>query len=138
MRNPVLSLTLPLPPSINHYWNSAVGRKVVTGKHGKVQKSYVRVYLSEAALKFRHDVIKNIARLELKPITGRVMIEVTHHPKTKAKIDIDNLQKGLNDALTHAGVWIDDSQIDKLIVTRGEVISGGLCRVEIFELTGDL
>lgn len=134
MHKHVLTLELPLPPSVNHYWQSAVGRKVVVTRYGRTQKSFVRVFLSEAALKFRHSVIKTVAHLELKPITGRVMIEVTHYPKTKAKIDIDNLQKGLNDALTHAGVWLDDSQIDKLIVTRGEVIKGGLCKVDIFEL----
>ena len=131
----VLSLSLPLPPSVNHYWSSCVGRKMMYNKNGKAsQRAFVKVFLSDAALKFRHEVFRAIAPLRLKPISGRVIIDVTHHPKTRAIVDIDNLQKGLHDALTHAGVWLDDSQVDKLIVTRGAVVKGGLCKVEIYEM----
>lgn len=33
--------------------------------------------------------------------------------------------------MQHAGVFEDDSQIDMLIVKRGEVIKGGLALVEL-------
>ena len=37
-------------------------------------------------------------------------------------------------ALTHARVYKDDSQIDEMIVRRGEVIKGGRIDVELYEL----
>ena len=42
-----------------------------------------------------------------------------------------NIFKALGDSLTHAGVWDDDSQIDDLRITRGEVIRGGMLDVKI-------
>jgi crossover junction endodeoxyribonuclease RusA len=39
--------------------------------------------------------------------------------------DIDNRVKAALDALTHAGVYDDDSQIDELLVCRGEIVKGG-------------
>jgi Holliday junction resolvase RusA-like endonuclease len=36
--------------------------------------------------------------------------------------------------LTHAGVWIDDEQIDRLLIVRGENAKGGMCCVEMREL----
>lgn len=43
---------------------------------------------------------------------------VIHQP-TARRCDIDNFTKGLWDALTDAGVWEDDSQVDELIIRRG-------------------
>ncbi|MGP1938918.1 RusA family crossover junction endodeoxyribonuclease, partial [Citrobacter freundii] len=43
--------------------------------------------------------------------------------------DIDNYNKALFDALTHAGVWEDDSQIKRMLVEWGPVVPKG--RVEI-------
>lgn len=34
-------------------------------------------------------------------------------------------------ALQRAGVFDDDEQVDRLTVTRGEIIKGGLCVVTI-------
>ncbi|HCC4675184.1 TPA: RusA family crossover junction endodeoxyribonuclease, partial [Citrobacter freundii] len=42
---------------------------------------------------------------------------------------IDNYNKALFDALTHAGVWEDDSQIKRMLVEWGPVVPKG--RVEI-------
>ena len=39
--------------------------------------------------------------------------------------------KATLDALTHAGVWLDDSQIDLLSVERAQVVKGGELRVTI-------
>lgn len=37
-------------------------------------------------------------------------------------------------AITHAGVWLDDGQVDQLTIIRGEKAKGGGCWVEIFEI----
>jgi crossover junction endodeoxyribonuclease RusA len=50
--------------------------------------------------------------------------------------DLDNRMKALCDALEHAGVFDDDEQIDELLVTRGEIVKGGECRVMVVSTTG--
>ena len=43
---------------------------------------------------------------------------------------LDNLLKSAMDALTHAGVWADDSQIDSLLIERAPTL-GGMLKVEV-------
>lgn len=64
---------------------------------------------------------------------GRLDMIVTLHPPDRRRRDIDNSMKSLLDALAYAGVYEDDSQIDHLDVTRGAVVRGGSCAVEIVE-----
>jgi crossover junction endodeoxyribonuclease RusA len=47
---------------------------------------------------------------------------------------LDNVPKAVFDALTHAGVWQDDSQIDDMRVTRCNVFKGGAVRVSVQEV----
>lgn len=64
----------------------------------------------------------------------RLQMQVTLYPRDKRKQDIDNRIKALWDALTDAGVFDDDEQIDILIVQRGEIRKGGGCLVMIDEI----
>jgi crossover junction endodeoxyribonuclease RusA len=64
----------------------------------------------------------------------RLQMQVTIYPRDRRKQDIDNRIKALWDALADAGVYEDDSQIDVLIVQRGEIRKGGGCLVLIDEL----
>ena len=66
--------------------------------------------------------------------TKRLKMEVILYPRDKRVQDIDNRIKALWDALTDAGVFDDDEQIDVLIVQRGEIRKGGGCLVMIDEL----
>jgi crossover junction endodeoxyribonuclease RusA len=112
-------LSIPFPPSINHYWKHRV-----IGRHASV-------YLSAEALKFRAD-IKHILDDENKTkFTDRVNVSITLHAPNKRKYDIDNRIKSVFDALTHAGLWGDDEQVDSLTVTRGIIIEDGLTIVDI-------
>jgi crossover junction endodeoxyribonuclease RusA len=61
----------------------------------------------------------------------RLQMQVTLYPRDRRKQDIDNRIKALWDALADAGVYEDDSQIDVLIVQRGEIKKGGGCLVLI-------
>jgi len=64
----------------------------------------------------------------------RLQMQVTLYPRDRRKQDIDNRIKALWDALTDAGVFDDDEQIDVLIVQRGEIRKDGGCLVMIEEL----
>lgn len=54
-QKPFFKATLPMPPSVNHYWAKSVKRKKPV--RGKPSKPYVHVRLSDRATKFRNDVV---------------------------------------------------------------------------------
>lgn len=62
---------------------------------------------------------------------ARLEMQVTLYPKDRRKQDIDNRIKALWDALTDAGVFDDDEQIDVLMVQRGAIKKNGGCLVMI-------
>ncbi len=96
---------LPFPPSVNHIW--------IHARHGGV-------FLSKKASLYRENVGMEIllARsqgiLPKRTLTGSLALSLTFQPPDKRIRDLDNYHKALWDALTHAGVWTDDSQIDVL------------------------
>ena len=115
----MITLKLPYPPSVNHYWGQVGSRKFL-GKKGKEFREAVYI----CALNARKGTLN--ARLEVK---------VYLYPPDKRKRDIDNVLKGLLDALEHAHVYENDSQIDRLCVTRMDVVDGGYCEVTIAQLS---
>jgi len=122
MTEPFFKAQLPMPPSVNGYW--------LVKPKGK--------YLSAKARKFRSEVIAYVASLgRIRTHTGRIRAQVTIHGRDKRKFDIDNYQKALWDALTHARVIDDDELIDELNIKRGEIIKGGRIDVELYELKGN-
>lgn len=128
---PFFKATLPMPPSVNHYWAKSVKRAK--------GRNYVHVRLSDRAMKFRNDVVAQVADIaqrhgSIRTHNGRIKAVVTLHGATKHSFDVDNYGKGLFDALTYCKVYKDDSQIDQLEVKRGEVIKGGRVDVELYEL----
>lgn len=52
----------------------------------------------------------------------------------KRKRDLDNVAKATLDALQHAGLYDDDSQIDELRIVRGNKVDGGLLFVNLEEI----
>jgi len=119
----IIRLTLPFPPSINHYWkHRVVGRRA-------------QVYLSKQGVDFKAAV--NAVVLQSTPMqqfTGRVGVSIVLNPPTLRKFDIDNRIKSALDALTGAGVWIDDEQVDELTVVRGDKVPGGSMTIRIKEI----
>lgn len=116
----MIVLTLPLPPSINHYF----------ARNGN------RTYLPAKVKEYRQAVAEIVAEAGHETLKGRLMLFVAVHPATRAKTDLDNRAKGLQDALTHAGVWLDDEQVDELHLVRRGVVKGGQVRVVVTELKG--
>jgi len=66
----------------------------------------------------------------------RLQFQVTLYPRDKRIQDIDNRIKALFDAL-EGWAYDSDSQIDVLIVHRGEIRKGGGCLVMIDEIDID-
>ncbi len=111
-------LELPYPPSVNHIWRR-VGSRTVISREGR---------------RYRRDVCATLAAMpggRGRPMEGRLALRITVCPPDGRRRDLDNVQKALLDALAHAGVYRDDSQIDRLEVHRGPVTLGGRVLVEI-------
>lgn len=97
-----MQIALPYPPSINHYWRHCRGR-VVIGKRGRT---------------FRSDVLGQLRVDGREPINDRIAVCLDAYPPDLRRRDLDNIQKPVLDALEHAHVYRDDSQIDLLITRR--------------------
>lgn len=108
-----LTLELPWPPSMNRMWRNVGGRTLLC-KPGRDYRQQVAMLVRE-----RHQ------------ITSRLSVAITAYPPDRRRRDLDNMLKAPLDALTHAGVWLDDSQIDRLSISRGEVCKGGRLVVTI-------
>lgn len=115
------ALELPYPPSVNHIWRR-VGSRTVVSREGR---------------RYRKDVCAALAaRGRAQRLEGRLAVRITVCPPDHRRRDLDNVQKALLDALAHAEVYRDDSQIDRLEVYRGPVTRGGRVLVEISKLDG--
>ena len=53
-------------------------------------------------------------------------------PPDRRRRDLDNILKALLDSIVHAGVIEDDSQIDEIQITRGDVVADGAVVVRIY------
>lgn len=122
--NLAVTLKLPFPPTSNLYYRS------IRMDQG------VRTLISKKGREYRNAVIGEccVAHLTNTFLGGRLAVTVTLCPPDRRKRDLDNYNKALLDALTHAGLWGDDSQIDDLRVVRGAVVKGGYALVEVREL----
>ena len=110
-----LRLTLPWPPSVNHYWRR-VGNRTLISKEGRL---------------FRKRVLATLTTQHIEPMTGPLAVRIVAHPPDRRRRDLDNIAKSLLDALEHGGVYEDDSQIDRLAIERASVVKGGAVIVEI-------
>lgn len=109
-------LAIPFPPSVNTYWGFRGSHRFLTAK-AKAFKT----------------VVANQFKVSGQSGFGKARLHVTiklHAPDKRAR-DIDNVVKSTLDALTQAGVYHDDSQVDSLYIERLEPIKGGIAFVEI-------
>ena len=124
-----LQITLQWPPSVNHYWgHRAVGKRVMK-------------YLGAKGKEFRqsviHDIIPLLPHCEkyFHSKEHRLSVTVDIYPPDNRRRDIDNLSKALLDALEHAGAYLDDTQIDHLVLRRCNKIEDGAVKVKIERIT---
>ena len=111
----MIELELPFPPSVNHYYRH-VGPRTLISREGR---------------RFLEKVCALLAAAGVRPLTGLLRVEIEIYPPDYRRRDIDNLQKGLLDALEHGGAYQDDSQIEKLTITRCECTRGGKAVVRV-------
>ena len=80
-------------------------------------RQFVQMVLTDRAKAFRKEILKavgalrNLRELRREPMSGPIEVFMTFYPPDRRKHDLDNLTKGVWDAMTHAGVWEDDSQV---------------------------
>ena len=115
------TVTLPWPPSTNRIWRNVA----VSGKPRTLLSQEGRVYRKAAA-----DACL-VAKLAGKQIPDRLALRLVVQAPDRRARGLDNTVKAVQDALTHAGVWLDDSQIDRLLVERGPVVKGGMVSVTV-------
>ena len=118
-----MTLTLPWPPSINHYWRR-VGPRTLISREGREYRRAICGLLAPGGG----------GGVRKPPAGGRIALCMDAFPPDRRRRDLDNLLKCTQDSLAHAGVFEDDSQIDLLLVRRGEVDKPGRVAVEVIEL----
>lgn len=74
-----------------------------------------------------------IGELPPTPLTGRCVVHMDMHPPDRRKRDAGNVEKTLYDALTRAGVWLDDMQGNDLERQWLEPDKPGRVEIEIVE-----
>lgn len=105
----MIQLTLPWPPSVNHYYRW-VGSRMLISYEGRC---------------YREAVVRLLRGLSRPPLLDRLQVDIQAFPPDRRRRDLDNAQKALLDAIQHAGVYADDSQIDRLQICRGDPVVGG-------------
>ncbi|MBU4270528.1 MAG: RusA family crossover junction endodeoxyribonuclease [Planctomycetes bacterium] len=110
-----MELELPYPPSINHYWRR-VGPRTLISREGR---------------RFRERVLAILAAMRIRPLIGRLAVEVEVFPPDNRRRDVDNVFKALLDAMQHGGAYEDDSQIVRLSIEKRKPVEGGKTIVRI-------
>jgi crossover junction endodeoxyribonuclease RusA len=113
---------LPFPPSINHYWRKWNNRMVISHE-GREYRRAICGLLAQTA-----------GAGDEPPRSGRLALCMDAFPPDRRRRDLDNLQKPLLDALQHAGVYEDDSQIDLLLSRRRQRRDMGQVVVTVSDL----
>lgn len=113
-------LVLPWPPALNRYYRSVT----IAGR--------ARVLISRDGRKYQTDVAEAcLIQRAPRGLGARLSVCIAAYPPDRRRRDLDGMLKALLDAITKAGVWADDSQIDSLGITRSPVKAGGQVVVEI-------
>lgn len=109
----MIEFELPFPPTLNLAWRR-VGKNTVLAKP---QREYRKAVAGALPWSELHDADSPLATLAF-PLPGRLAVALRFFEPNRLKRDLDNLPKAVLDALTQAGLWLDDAQIDCLMLAR--------------------
>ena len=126
----MLTIEIPFPPSVNHYW-----RHVLIGRS-------VRSMISAKGRAYAKDVCKAVmAQGAARGISKPCRVTVTLFPPDRRRRDADNHGKATLDSLVNAGVIVDDgcSVVRSVTLCWGDVVKGGraVVRIDEAEAGGD-
>lgn len=121
-----IELRLPYPPSVNHYYKKRAVRK----KEPPHRLSVV-TYISKDGKDYRYTVAEHVwEQIGTPPkLRERLAVKVFLYPGPGRVQDVDNGLKSLFDSLEYSQVFINDSQIDQLLVVRKRRVA--VARVEV-------
>lgn len=111
------SITLPYPPAANNLYAVVRGRKILSAAGRIYQQTVRKTLMEQRTPPFMPD--------------ARIAYELQVFPPDKRRRDLSNVLKAFEDALTKAGIWGDDSQVDYLVVRRMKPHPGGQLIVNI-------
>ena len=113
-------ITLPFPVSTNQYYRCVNGRVLISAK----------------GRKYRHLVAQAIVWQNVRCYgTQRLSVSILMYPPDKRRRDLDNFcGKALLDAMQHALIYDDDSQIDELKITRGPPSKDARVEIPLLEI----
>ena len=112
---------MPWPPTVNHYH-----QPVRIGKSARIIKGQKAREYSSLIIKHMTDLC-----LDSEAISERLSVSIVLNPPTLRKYDVDNRTKAIFDALSDCGFWLDDEQVDRLIVTKGVKTKGGNVKIKV-------
>lgn len=107
------------PNSINNHWlRSAKGMFI--SKQGKIFRQHVIDIVDKAGFK------------DLK-LENKLKYKAVYHRHDARRCDLDNFcTKAVFDALTHSGIWLDDSQLDEISYSRGDLTKDKISRLVVY------
>lgn len=120
----MIELTLPYPPTNNTYYRNVR------------LKNVSRTLISEKGRAYAAQVAQLIGKVE--PIDARIQLKIEAYPPDERRRDLDGIPKGLLDALTKAGFWLDDEQIDDLRIIRMPKLKGGKVVLTVVQLNENI
>ena len=111
-------IQLPWPPTVNHYYTVARGRKILS-EAGRAYKAYaVQCMLIQKVLHLSE---------EHKPFG----LHILARPPDNRRRDLDNLLKPIIDSLVDYGAIPDDWMIDDIRIQRLNNVKDGQIEVQI-------
>ncbi|MEX9908558.1 RusA family crossover junction endodeoxyribonuclease [Providencia rettgeri] len=116
--NKSITFILPFPPSVNACWRNINGKTLISAEGRKFRTNAIAA------------IYEQLRKIPV-TITDSVAVKVKMYPPTGHRRDIDNYLKAVFDALTHAGVWEDDSQVKWVEMQWCEVVKGGRYEITI-------
>jgi crossover junction endodeoxyribonuclease RusA len=111
-------ILLPWPPTVNHYYTVARGRKILS-EEGRAYKLYCGQCM----------MIQGVRKLkeEDRPFG----LSIIARPPDKRRRDLDNILKPLIDSLVDYGAIPDDWMIDDIRIQRMNKVKDGQIEVQI-------